>query len=174
MGFLGKSPAAILLAIMVGTYVLDHYIPVSRPQPAGSTAPGLAQTAPLSASETPTHLVAGDTMGNYVAPVRVDGHEVHMLVDTGATFVSLTSEDAETLGIHPGPADYKLKLNSAEGTTTVAQMRLPCVRVGDIVVRDVDAIVMAPGAASGSLLGMSFLRRLGRFGVADGQMTLEQ
>jgi aspartyl protease family protein len=174
MRLLLKSPAAVLLAIMLCTFPIDHHTTLAQPKLTGNTAPILNESPPQRAAKTIIHRIAADEMGNFVVSVTIAGHEVRMLVDTGATFVSLTSEDAESIGFHLEPADYKLKVNSADGMTTVAQIHLPCVRVGAVEVNDVDGIVMAPGAASGSLLGMSFLRRLGSFGVAGGQMTFEQ
>jgi aspartyl protease family protein len=65
-------------------------------------------------------------------------------------------------------------MQTANGVSAAARTWLPHVRVGSVEVHDVEAIVMAPGAAASSLLGMSFLSKLRRFGISNGELLLEQ
>jgi aspartyl protease family protein len=118
--------------------------------------------------------IAGDRTGHYLAPVQIENREIHALIDTGASFLSLTSEDASELGIRPSSSDFTLRMQTANGVSSAARTWLPHVRVGAVEVHDVEAIVMAPGASQVSLLGMSFLGKLRRFGVSNGQMRLEE
>jgi aspartyl protease family protein len=48
------------------------------------------------------------------------------------------------------------------------------VQLGELTVRDVDALVLPDEALSENLLGLSFLSKLKRFAYANGQMVLEQ
>ena len=79
--------------------------------------------------------------------------------DTGATLVALY-EDAEQLGLAPRSLDFSAHAQTAKGVARVASITLDRVRVDDIIVRDVPAVVAERGALGTNLLGMSFLGRL--------------
>jgi aspartyl protease family protein len=119
----------------------------------------------------PVRLSADDT-GHYFANVEIDGRRIKMMVDTGATLVILTSEDAASLGINPMPSDYTAKVSTVNGDLMTAQTQLREVRVGNILVRDVAALVVPAGKLKQSLLGMSFLGKLKSFEVADRSLVL--
>jgi len=104
--------------------------------------------------------------------VEIGGYNVHMIVDTGATYVSLRSEDADSLGLSPAPADFTYHTMSANGVGTAAKVHLNVLRIVEI--DDVDAFVMQPGALGRSLLGMSALSRLGSFEISDGRLVLRR
>jgi len=114
-----------------------------------------------------------DRNGHYRADVEVFGRRIKMLVDTGATIVALTNEDADALGVRPMPADFTLSLGTANGAVQAAAVRLAEVRIGGITAQDVPAVVMPQGAMRESLLGMSFLKKLGGFEVAGGKLILK-
>jgi len=95
-----------------------------------------------------------------------------MLVDTGASIVALSYEDAETVGIRVTANDFTAQLRTANGVVEAAPVRLPEIRVGDILVENVDAVVLPRGRLGTSLLGMSFLRRLRGFEMSQGRLTL--
>jgi aspartyl protease family protein len=115
---------------------------------AGRVAVSSSQSATLSA----------DPRGHFVVEGLVNGGSVRFLVDTGATSVALSSADAVRLGI-----DYRKGqpaiMNTANGTATAYQVKLDTVRVGDIVLNNVDAAVLEGGPMPFALLGMSFLNR---------------
>lgn len=112
--------------------------------------------------------------GQYHTDVEIDGQRIPMLVDTGATLISLTSEDASRLGIRPSPSDYTLNIQTANGGAKAARVKLPEVRVGTLSVRGVDAIVLPREVTGKSLLGMSFLQKLGGFEITSGNLVLRQ
>jgi aspartyl protease family protein len=118
-------------------------------------------------------ILDGDQFGHFRTDVQVEGVTLKMLVDTGATAVALTAEDAERAGIHPFPNDYKDRVSTANGAALVARVELHQVSVGPIMVRDVPALVMQPGASTVSLLGMTFLQRLSSFQIADNRLVLK-
>lgn len=119
--------------------------------------------------------ISADRVGQYSADVEVNGARLpRMMVDTGATLVALSYEDAASAGLFPAPADYKYMVNTANGVAHVARVRLNDVRLGNIVVHDVDAVVGERGALSGSLLGMTFLSKLSKFSVESGTLVLKQ
>jgi aspartyl protease family protein len=137
-----------------------------RPQAAQLPLPG-------SAGQT-EYRIAADRLGQYFADVEIDGRRIHMLVDTGASSVALSHEDAASVGILPLPADYKYPVNTANGIAHVAHVRLRNVRLGGLLVQDVDAAVAERGALHSSLLGMTFLSKLSHIEVASGALVLRQ
>ena len=63
----------------------------------------------------------------------VPGRQLPVLIDTGATFVALTYEDAASIGIHPVDADFKYTSHTANGAARVARLAvLPSIRVGNV------------------------------------------
>ena len=98
-----------------------------------------------------------DSRGHFVTPVQINGLSVSMVVDTGATLVMLSADEARRMGI-----DYKsgmrVTVATANGRVPAYQIRLNAVRVGDIELNQIDALVQENGLGVG-LLGMSFLNR---------------
>ena len=120
----------------------------------------------------PTLTVAADSRGHYTVYPSIDNFRVRMLVDTGASFVALTERDAISLGIRPVPSDYKVTLKTANGIVRGARVNLREVRLGAILVRNVEAVVLPDRALSMSLLGTSFLAKLRGYEVQTGRMIL--
>jgi aspartyl protease family protein len=111
--------------------------------------------------------------GHFWADARIDGLRLELVVDTGATQVALRAVDAARLGIHPSARDYTIKVSTANGVTRAALVQLHMIEIGNIVVRDVPALVHADDALGVNLLGMSFLSRV-RFTHERGRLILEQ
>lgn len=129
-------------------------------------APGVrASSAVLPPAANPAPGAAAVAMGqdgHYWAQARVNGQTVRMLVDTGATVVSLTAADARRVGLDPEALTYGLKVATASGEARAARITLASVAVDGAVVRNVDALVLDRDTDA-SLLGMSYLRRLSGF-----------
>jgi len=109
--------------------------------------------------------------GHYWAEANVDGHQVRFLVDTGATTVALTAEDARRLGFTPADLSYDYSIKTANGEARVATVKLASVSVAGARVTNVDAVVMEGGLES-SLLGMTYLGRLSRFEATPSSLIL--
>ncbi|HEY6721164.1 MAG TPA: TIGR02281 family clan AA aspartic protease, partial [Burkholderiales bacterium] len=114
-------------------------------------------TAPISSARSTT--LTADVQGHFVVDGQINGGAVRFLVDTGATVVSLSSVDANRLGIDYLKGQRGL-MNTANGTAAAYHVKLDTVRVGDIVVNNVDAAVLEGNPMSFALLGMSFLKRM--------------
>jgi len=112
--------------------------------------------------------------GHFETRAYVNGRAVDVLVDTGATTVALTYEDARAAGIFPSEADFRHRVSTANGTARVALVTLDRVSIDGITVRDVRAVVAEPGRLETTLLGMSFLGQLRRAEMSRGVLTLEQ
>jgi clan AA aspartic protease, TIGR02281 family len=98
--------------------------------------------------------------GHFHTTVSVNGYAVPMLVDTGASAVVLSYEDAERIGLDPRSLAYSVTVSTANGRATAAPVRLSEVAVGPIVRRNLRAMVAEEGRLDQSLLGMTFLSTL--------------
>ena len=111
--------------------------------------------------------------GHFHTEAEINGRPVEVMVDTGATLVALSYEDAERAGIYLTPKDFTHAVNTANGRAKVAPLTLDRVAIGDITVRNVNAVVSEPGRLQTSLLGMSFLGRLS-VEIRDGTLLLSE
>lgn len=130
----------------------------------------VASRAPTAAN--PTLAVSADLRGHYLVRPEIENFRIQMMVDTGASLVALKASDAKALGIRPSPRDYTMSLSTANGSVRGARVTLREVRLGDIVIRNVEAVVLPEGALGVSLLGNSFLRKLKGYEVQTGRMVL--
>jgi len=131
------------------------------------------EPAPQSGFGGEVHLKS-DARGHFVFEAYVNDRPATFMADTGATLVVLTYEDAARLGLSPQNLDFSARVATANGTSSVAPVRLDRVRVDDITVRDVEAIVAERGALATNLLGMSFLGRLRSFTKEGNELVLER
>ena len=123
---------------------------------------GMGQSISVAASSTGGRAqatLAADARGHFMATGQINGQSVHFLVDTGASMISMNASEAKRLGVNflKGQRGYA---QTANGPATVYKVRLDTVRVGDISMSDVDALVHDGNALPLVLLGMSFLNRV--------------
>ena len=110
--------------------------------------------------------------GHFMARTELNGVAMAMLVDTGASTVVLRPVDAQRLGVDIDKLRYNVPVQTANGTTYAAQIKLKRVAVGAIAFTEIDALVSKPGALRDSLLGMSFLNRLKSYEFSGDFLTL--
>jgi aspartyl protease family protein len=111
--------------------------------------------------------------GHWRAEARVNGRKIELIVDTGATLVALTQDDAKAAGIDVRKLRYDARVRTASGTARAATVTLERIQIGNVRVRDVEAMVIE-GGLSVSLLGMSFLERLEQFDVRGQTLRLRR
>ena len=168
---LGTLVTAAVSATLGGERLADRFGLGGAPAASAPLSSAQPRSGPSPAS--PVLTVGSDLAGHFVLHPSLDGRRVRMMVDTGASLVALTHEDAALAGIRLQPRDFTRRVHTANGVAELAPVRIREVRVGDIVVRDVEALVSQPGRLGVSLLGMSFLRRLKGFEIAAGRLTLK-
>jgi aspartyl protease family protein len=112
--------------------------------------------------------------GQFQVDAVVGGQQVSFLIDTGASLVVLTAEEAARLGIRPSAHDRTARMQTANGVVEASRVRLAEINVGPLTVQDVEAVVMPKGRLGQNLLGMSFLSRLRRFEFRTGALVMEQ
>jgi aspartyl protease family protein len=162
----------IALVLLAGGVMAVRHLEASRQ---GTVALSSAPSpAPVSSSAYARNVVLTKARnGHFEVEARVDGRRIEFLVDTGASHIALRESAAARLGIYPRPADYTVRVSTANGVTKAALVQLRTVEVGDIVVRDVPAIVHSDQGLGVNLLGMSFLSRV-RWTHERGKLVIEQ
>lgn len=112
--------------------------------------------------------------GSFFVATLVNGTHVEMVADTGASAVVLSNEDAQRIGIDLASLKFIAPISTANGQTYAAATTLDDISVGGITVSNVRALVSQPGVLSTSLLGMTFLRRIGSFELSGDQLILRR
>jgi aspartyl protease family protein len=132
------------------------------------------ETAATRTRGSGTVELRADRLGHFVTQASVNGSSIDVMVDTGASIVALTWEDAERAGIFVRPSDFTNRVSTANGMARVAPVTINTITIGDITVRNVKGAVSEPGKLSGTLLGMTFLDRLSRAELRRGTLILEE
>ena len=122
--------------------------------------------------------VAGDTTriplspdGHFWINAQVNGEPRRFLVDTGATLTAISANTAMLAGIEPGPMDRALILQTANGAVTAQTAVIGELRFGNIVARDLDAVI-TPGMGETNVIGMNLLSRLAGWRVEGRTLIL--
>jgi aspartyl protease family protein len=119
-----------------------------------------------------TEVKAGSN-GHFFTTAEINGNAIQVVIDTGASAVALSYEDAERAGLRPRNLSYSIPVNTANGVVKAAEVSLSRVEISGVRVNDVKGWVLPQGALRGTLLGMSFLSKLRGFSVEDGRLTLK-
>ncbi len=111
--------------------------------------------------------------GHFYARVRVNGTEIRFMVDTGATNLVLSQQDAGRIGLAMDSLNYVLPTNTANGRVYGAGVVLDRVELGGFVDTDLRAVVNG-GRMNISLLGMTYLDRFRSFSVEGDRLLLSR
>ena len=133
-------------------------------------APAQVGSVDTGSSASRVVLTAG-MGGHFVTIGQINGHSVQCVVDTGATAVSLSAEQAQRMGLN-FQQGQPIQMSTANGLVAAWRIKLASVRIGDVTVYDVDSVVSA-GSMPYVLLGNSFLSRFQMTRNND-QMVLEK
>lgn len=170
---MGVMAAATVSALVTAGYLGRVVEPAqAAPVPVAQVA---IEARGAGAPAGPAHLPK-DRDGHYWADAlistRSGGRAVRVMVDTGASVVALTRDDARRLGFDLTPADFTGTVITASGEVRAAPIELSSVAVGSARVDRVEALVVETGLTH-SLLGMSYLGRLSAFTATPTGLTLE-
>ena len=132
---------------------------------------GVSATVADHLGGAPAARVATGDDGHFWAEGDVNGASIRFLVDTGATVVALTAEDAARAGVVLDELNFDVSVRTAAGRAQAASITLARISLGAIEQRDIPALVVREGLTD-SLLGMSFLGRLSRFEATPTELTL--
>lgn len=110
--------------------------------------------------------------GHFHLTLRLNGEPVEFLVDTGASDVVLSLDDARRAGLDPDQLAFLGSARTANGNVRTAFATLDTVSIGPATFENVRVAVNG-GEMRGSLLGMTFLRQFDRLEISDGRLRLE-
>ena len=165
LAFLGIAGAGAIALKMHPPALVEAILAPSKPD---------SETASLSAHPPASVRIRRKSDGSFAANGEVNSEALALRIDSGAATIVLRQSDAERAGISIADLTFNTPLKTANGTNYLAPVRLKSIRVGSLIVEDVEGLVAQPGTLSDNLLGMSFLRRLSSYQVAGDFATLRQ
>ena len=116
-------------------------------------------------------VLTADSQGHFFTPGRINNQQMQFMVDTGASYISMSIAEADRMGI-----DYKkgqpVGMSTANGMVQGYRVRLSAVRVGDVSLTELEAVV-TPASMPYVLLGNNFLTQFQMTRMND-QMVLER
>jgi aspartyl protease family protein len=163
-----------VVAVLVGWFMPAGHAPPS----AAPSADAVARTAtPDRKPNLPGSSNAGVVLdrqpdGHFYAEGDAAGQPVRFLIDTGATMVALTSADAERLGLYWTYNELQLVGRGASGDVQGKPVELAQLTVGGLTATNIQAVII-PNGLDVSLLGQSFLSKVGNVSIANDRMTLK-
>lgn len=168
------GPIFLLLATVGVTAWLAPHLDTG-----GHTAPetGASGVPPRDNGAAKASWFAGETElsrapdGHFYADASVEQHSTHFLIDTGASMVVLTGNDARAIGLSWSDNDLVSIGRGASGTVYGVPVRLSSVEFAGVEAHDVQAAII-PQGLDVSLLGQSFLTQLGDVRIKGERMTL--
>ncbi len=123
---------------------------------------GMGQAAVVAGnanSESGSVTLYADSLGHHITQGQINGVTLKFLVDTGATSIAMNSGDAKYAGI-----DYKkgekVQIQAANGVVTAYRVVISTLKLGSVVMNQVDGVVLEGSSPPIVLLGMSALNRL--------------
>jgi aspartyl protease family protein len=119
---------------------------------------GRRHTLSLGQTNIAAAVLTADPLGHFRTVAYVNGQPTTMMIDTGASYISMSSDDARELGIEYRRGQ-RVGIQTANGRIEAWRVNLASVRVGDIVLHNVDGVVAEAGRelTGQPVLGMSFL-----------------
>jgi aspartyl protease family protein len=109
--------------------------------------------------------------GHFYADVMVNGTSIHFMIDTGASMVALTRDDAQRIGLQFSDGDFTGAAQTAGGQVKLKPVTLDRVTLGALEANQVEAAIVGDGLGQ-SLLGQSWLRQVGKVTIEGDRMVL--
>jgi aspartyl protease family protein len=162
----------LALALVLGYSYRDEFRGLTQRITGELMPPGDSMSVASTGGEDRAVRIRKRADGHFVARGDVNGANMTLLVDTGASTVVLKPTDARAAGINVDTLSYTVPVRTANGTAYAAAVRIKRVSVGGITVDGVEALVAKPGTLTESLLGMSFLTRLRSYEFSGDFLTL--
>jgi aspartyl protease family protein len=176
--------AIVFVTAFVATLVAELASRTTSPlvatSPAAASASDASATNRLAepkASNSPQFAAAEgslelqrETDGHFYADVRINGNPVHMLIDTGASGIALSRDDARAAGLATSIGMPDVVGEGADGEVHGEYVKLDRVELGPLSASDLDAVVLNSGQQS--LLGQSFLSRYSSVQIEGNRMVL--
>lgn len=173
-----KASIALLFAfaLLVGWFA-PHLPTGTTPGTLDANKAAEAEDASRLAVNRDTQWLSGQTVlsrqpdGHFYTSASVGGTQIRFLVDTGATIVALTADDASAVGLSWDPASVRPIGRGANGTVHGVPVLLDRVEINGLEARNVRAAII-PEGLDVSLLGQSYLSVIDKVEISEDQMRL--
>jgi aspartyl protease family protein len=171
-----KAALAIVIAVGIGIGLMIPAEGRKEDAPAPEAAPQAAAAVETAPAAAPSASWGGETRlkraegGHFYATALVNGQPVEFVVDTGATTVALTVEDARRIGIPVDPGSFEVIGSGASGPVRGQNVTIDRVSLDGKEVRTLRGAVLE--GLEVSLLGQAYLSRIGSVTMSGGEMVL--
>ena len=173
---MGKSllmmiAAGILIGLMLPSGRPSSVAPASVASPPAPSESAAAATVIASPASSPRETkLERRGNGHFYADPAINGQPVHVVIDTGASFVALTKDDARRIGIPFEVSEFDVVGTGASGPVRGMLVELDKIDLDGKEVRNVRGAVLE--GLDISLLGQSYLSRIGGVQMSGDQMVL--
>ena len=162
----------VILVVLIGGYAYRHELVVAGGRMFGVLAPGVPVSGRLTGEGENAVAITRNGDGHFAVRAGVNGVPMTLLVDTGASLVTLTPDDATAIGIDAATLRFTMPIQTANGMIQAAPITIERLTIGSIERRGVRALVAPPGTLEESLLGMSFLNSLSGYSISGDRLVL--
>lgn len=141
---------------------------------------GKSQDEPMAMSNVVTasmedgryYTLKANEGGHFAGRFRINGKPIDSLIDTGATFVTVSESVARNLGYGGNELNFRYEVSTANGKVKAARISLKTIEIGTVSVRNVDAMVIRGKTLDYPLIGMSFLKKLSGYRAENDELKL--
>ncbi|MCB2072905.1 MAG: TIGR02281 family clan AA aspartic protease [Novosphingobium sp.] len=157
-GQLGLVAALLLTIVQVARFTTGNELAMPQLGMPKQQVEGLETRIPISGN------------GHFWLQAQVNGEPRHFLIDTGATLTAISEETAVAARVPQKSVRQTMNMRTANGTIRAELVTIDELRFGNIVARDLDAVI-APGLEDTNVIGMNLLSRLASWRV-EGQTLI--
>jgi aspartyl protease family protein len=158
--------------LLVGAYAYRTELTGVGARMLSVLAPGVPISGRLAGEADNAVVIERGLDGHFGIRAAVDDVPMMLMVDTGASFVTLTPADAMKIGIEPSKLAYSVPIRTANGLIQAAPVKIKTLSVGSITRHDISALVSPGDALDQSLLGMTFLNTLDGYAISGNRLEL--
>ncbi|MCR9122741.1 MAG: TIGR02281 family clan AA aspartic protease [Phyllobacteriaceae bacterium] len=160
---------AIILALVAG-YEYRFELQDAASRISAGLVPGSARTA--TAEDGSRTVTISRNQRHFATSADVNGQTLRFIVDTGASSIVLTHDDAARAGFDTDALRYVVPVMTANGATRAAPVTIDRIAIGGIERTGLSALVAEDGQLFENLLGMNFLDTLAGFEVTGNRLLL--
>jgi aspartyl protease family protein len=169
---IGRGILICSLTIVVAVNVPRMFGSQGKPTELGQPIAASANLTSVTGENILSYTLRANDQGHFAGRFRINGKPMDALIDTGATFVTMSETTARNLGYGGNELSFRHEVATANGKVKAARIRLKSIEIGTVAVRDVDAMVIRGKVLETPLIGMSYLRKLSSYRADDGKLEL--
>jgi aspartyl protease family protein len=164
---------SMAIVVLVALHAFRDELAVVGGRVLGALAPGTPIVGRLTGeSDGNAVVIMRSGEGHFGVHAEVNDQSMLLLVDTGATYVTLAESDAADIGIDVAALSFSVPIRTANGTIRAAATEVERIAIGPIERRNVPALVAPKHALDQSLLGLSFLDMLHGYAIRGDRLVL--